>query len=328
MLEWEQIATRAFVSLRCPPGDQIFDGRLRQVNTSSASLSWIATDAIQIERTAESAVAYDGDSLLLTIQLDANSAVEQGGRTATLDAGSAAWYDPRRPYILDFPEPNQRISVIKVDRRDLPLTDAEVDGLIARRISPQTAGMSALRGLLDGVKDDAPDTASRVDASLLRLLNRVAESVLESGSMGGSEAILLSEIRGWASQHLNEPNLRIAVLARNFHLSERAIYALFERAGNSPGGWIRQQRSLRAERLLVTTDRPVADVGVACGYLDAASFTRFFRGMTGTTPTAYRERARRNLDRVSTLPDPVATRVEDHSQQSSRTKDEDGSATS
>jgi AraC-like DNA-binding protein len=49
-----------------------------------------------------------------------------------------------------------------------------------------------------------------------------------------------------------------------------------------------QTRLAAAARLLVETDRPVADIAYDCGFYDHSALTRAFRSATNLTPTQFR----------------------------------------
>lgn len=65
----------------------------------------------------------------------------------------------------------------------------------------------------------------------------------------------------------------------------------------TPSQLITQTRLSAASQLLEATDRPVAEVALACGFYDHSAFTRAFRAATGMTPTAFRVQASRAKDR-------------------------------
>jgi AraC family transcriptional regulator, exoenzyme S synthesis regulatory protein ExsA len=56
----------------------------------------------------------------------------------------------------------------------------------------------------------------------------------------------------------------------------------------APRQWINQQRLQHARMLLQTTDQPVADVALACGFESASHFIRIFRRAFGATPQTIR----------------------------------------
>lgn len=58
--------------------------------------------------------------------------------------------------------------------------------------------------------------------------------------------------------------------------------------GETPHRWLVERRLARAERLLRESGAPIADIALACGFVDQAHLTRAYRGRRGTTPGAVR----------------------------------------
>ena len=73
-----------------------------------------------------------------------------------------------------------------------------------------------------------------------------------------------------------------------FHFS-RAFTAVF---GDSPYAYMLQMRLTEACRLLEKGGQPVAEVALACGFNDAATFTRAFKRHHGRPPSSFMDRAR------------------------------------
>ncbi|ORE90367.1 AraC family transcriptional regulator [Aurantimonas sp. 22II-16-19i] len=69
--------------------------------------------------------------------------------------------------------------------------------------------------------------------------------------------------------------------------------AFHRTTGVAPYQWLKQQRLSAASRLLVCTDRAIADIASCCGFADQAHLTRAFKDAFGTTPASFR-RARRS----------------------------------
>ncbi|MBF8744016.1 AraC family transcriptional regulator [Pseudomonas putida] len=61
--------------------------------------------------------------------------------------------------------------------------------------------------------------------------------------------------------------------------------------GLSPQAWRLLARMEKAKRLL-TTDTPLTDIGLECGFCDQAHFTRAFSRLVGQPPKAWRLAAR------------------------------------
>ena len=66
-----------------------------------------------------------------------------------------------------------------------------------------------------------------------------------------------------------------------------------QQTGISPGLYLRRVRIEKAKELLETSPFGVTDIAVTVGYSSNSTFTRAFRSVTGMTPKAYREQARK-----------------------------------
>ncbi|HSH42600.1 MAG TPA: AraC family transcriptional regulator [Arenicellales bacterium] len=97
---------------------------------------------------------------------------------------------------------------------------------------------------------------------------------------------------GWISQHLHEA-FDTADVAAAVGLSPAGLRALFHRrVGQPPRDWISAARIDRAARLLVTTDRPISDIALACGFGEQSALTRAFKRRHGEPPARWRRRRR------------------------------------
>jgi AraC family transcriptional regulator len=84
--------------------------------------------------------------------------------------------------------------------------------------------------------------------------------------------------------------IRVQDLARLSHLSpsyfSKAFRADFKR---SPHAYVVERRITRAQQLMLTTDKPLANIAAACGLSDQAHLTRLFRRVVGESPAAWRK---------------------------------------
>ncbi|MDG6105523.1 DJ-1/PfpI family protein [Dactylosporangium aurantiacum] len=92
-----------------------------------------------------------------------------------------------------------------------------------------------------------------------------------------------------ALEHLEDPALDVPHLAAAVHLSRRTFDRRFrETTGVSPLRWLLQQRVLRAQHVLSTTDLDVDSVARACGFSDGVALRPHFRRLVGVPPQSYR----------------------------------------
>jgi transcriptional regulator GlxA family with amidase domain len=98
----------------------------------------------------------------------------------------------------------------------------------------------------------------------------------------------LAATRTWALDRLHEPLTR-ADLAAHARTSVRTLTRRFQdETGLSPLQWLLNQRVLRAQELLETTDLPMNQVAQLSGLATTDSLRQHLSRRTGLTPSAYR----------------------------------------
>lgn len=84
--------------------------------------------------------------------------------------------------------------------------------------------------------------------------------------------------------------LSVPVLARAVGLSRRQLERLFvEETGKSPAAFAAQMRVQYADWLMATTDNPLTEIALECGYCDVAHFSRSYKAHFGTSPSLARQ---------------------------------------
>lgn len=103
----------------------------------------------------------------------------------------------------------------------------------------------------------------------------------------------LVEAKRHVDAHLADPALSVATAALALKLSERSLYALFERQGTSFAAHVRQRRLEECRAALIAQPtRPVIDIAFAWGFGSMPSFYRAFQAAFGLSPSDLREAAR------------------------------------
>lgn len=87
--------------------------------------------------------------------------------------------------------------------------------------------------------------------------------------------------------------INIDELARLTRLSSSYFSVAFRVSfGTSPHDYISRHRVDRAKHLMKTTQTPLCDIALQCGFSDQSHLSRVFRRFAGTTPAAWRRLAR------------------------------------
>ena len=92
----------------------------------------------------------------------------------------------------------------------------------------------------------------------------------------------------WAMEHLDQV-ITVEQLAAHARRSPRTFARHFRaETGTTPLQWLLAQRIEAAQRMLETTDVPVAEVAIDCGFGSSAALRVHFGRVVGTSPAAYR----------------------------------------
>lgn len=90
-----------------------------------------------------------------------------------------------------------------------------------------------------------------------------------------------------------EDGTSIATIAEALNMSRSHFFRAFrESTGISPYQWLLKQRIDNAQRLLRTTNLPLSEIALHCGFSDQSHFTRIFSRDVGVTPKVWRQRVR------------------------------------
>lgn len=105
---------------------------------------------------------------------------------------------------------------------------------------------------------------------------------------GGLPPRQLQRILDFVEAHLDQ-ELRLEILAQLLDMSQFHFSRLFKQSlGLSPYQYLIQQRVERAKSLLKTSDRPIVDIALECGFNSHSHLSKQFRQVTGITPKAFR----------------------------------------
>jgi AraC-like DNA-binding protein len=132
------------------------------------------------------------------------------------------------------------------------------------------------------------------DEALSGWLRRTLERIFEAMErQNRSEVpVLVTAALDYLRRHMDREVTR-EDLARHVGVSAGHLSQLLkERTGRSFVEMLREVRVQEAAKLLLETDRPLAEVAAACGFCDQSYMTHVFRDLRGLTPKQYRDRVR------------------------------------
>ncbi len=152
-------------------------------------------------------------------------------------------------------------------------------------------------------------SAAGIDASLhivrqdfgSRVANSVARRLVLPPHRDGGQAQYIapskprtgkamSEVIDWARRNLNQP-LSVARMASKAAMSERTFQRRFKaETGAAPMAWLQRERLFLAQEWLETSNAPLAEIALSCGYPSLDTFRIAFKRTLGVAPASYKAR--------------------------------------
>lgn len=137
--------------------------------------------------------------------------------------------------------------------------------------------------------DAFPKQDSLRERELSALLERLLITASRSLITDGEKNIKLTNALRYIGANYSA-DIRISDLAATEHLSvSRFNYLFKEQMGMPPTKFILRLRMSCAKELLISTDLPVKQIGIMCGYTDPHFFSKVFKDFCGTSPAEYRK---------------------------------------
>jgi transcriptional regulator GlxA family with amidase domain len=89
------------------------------------------------------------------------------------------------------------------------------------------------------------------------------------------------------------PEVSMATIADALNMSRGQFFRTFrETTGTTPYQWVLNQRLDHARQMLRTTDLPLAQIALHCGFFDQSHLTRIFSREMGVSPGRWRRESR------------------------------------
>jgi AraC family transcriptional regulator len=160
------------------------------------------------------------------------------------------------------------------------------------RPDPVLSMLSALL-LRAAVHEERTDRGLFVEQFTFSVLTYFAERY---GGLRARDPVVKNGLAPWQERRSKEmlrasigSDLSIATVAAVCRLTPNHFGRCFKRStGDTPYQYLTRLRLEEAKRLMLTAQRSLAEIALACGFGDQSHFTRIFSRNVGTSPAAWR----------------------------------------
>jgi AraC-like DNA-binding protein len=274
---------------------QPFTGYVNQFLIGPMSVTRVTSTPTHVERTRRDVAAHDPDLIHLSVQLTGSCIFQQDGRATEVRAGEMVLLDTSRPLAAITPAPYDLV-VLECSRLLLGVnagpslrTAQPLRGDVARTlVAPFVTRLA--HGLADGSVSESDTDLGESALYLLRALCADGEDTRDGGRHQ-APGTMLSRLKVYIEEHLDDPDLRPDRIAAAHYISTRYLQKLFKAEGLTVTEWIRQRRLAACRRDLrdpVLADDTILGIASRWGLTNPAHFSRSFRAAYGCTPSEYR----------------------------------------
>lgn len=130
-----------------------------------------------------------------------------------------------------------------------------------------------------------PYYAQKNSAQLTEILIEIYKK--DAFSQKNEDSFNAEEIAGYIREHLSE-DINNVTLAERFHFHKNYLSSQFARCYGKPiHQYILEMRIIRAVSLLESGRKSISEISESVGFKDSNYFARYFKKITGVSPTAY-----------------------------------------
>lgn len=293
---WADVVTQTFVSLECDAPDRMnFHGDVRHRQIGLVGITDVRASAMRASRTRATIARAPSDDVVVVLHLAGTCHAGQRSAAADLAPRAAAMVTTDECYFFDFPDGFRQL-VLKLPKCLLAEERIEPAG---RESLLLTAGPARLLQQLALSSLDDPATFSAEEtigieqafADLLRsaAIHRDPRADAHGTPSRHADACL------FIRQHLADPALTPAAVARHVGMSARNLARLFAHNGTTIERTIWRERLAAARRDLTDPrlcECSITEIAFSWGFGDAAHFSRSFSAAYGLAPSAFRKTRR------------------------------------
>jgi AraC-like DNA-binding protein len=290
---WADVVAQTFVPLECDTRERrAFSGSIRHRRIGRIGITDVSASAQRVRRTRSKIAQAPRDDLIVVVSVVGQCNVGQRSNAASLSAGDGAIVSAQEPYFFEFPDAFRQL-VLKVPSQ-LLRAPAGYDHSLRIASGPANLLRHLSIAVLESPEHGAIEEEAAIERAIMELLRSAAVPEPAPGLAANAATARYAQACAYIQRNLSDPALGPAALAAHVGLSARSLARLFAMNGETIERSIWRRRLAAARDDLANLDlrhRSITDIAFACGFNDAAHFSRSFSNAYGLTPRQFRAKA-------------------------------------
>lgn len=295
---WREVICRHYTQVDITSklaSDFAAETQITQLN--QLQVSRVRCGAVSIQKQRREIERPDQDAYFVAVLLSGQYALEQNGRTATLQPGEMVLYDASQPHRIYCDGDFSKL-IFAVPRATLLTRFSRPDlctaiGLTKQQSTAMVAAdfLKSWSARLPQLSQSALDTLCETSLDLLGLA--LAEIRPNNIKSSRSQAVALLEIKRHVDQRLADPTLNAVAIAQAVGLSPRYINALFEQEQQSLMRYVLQRRLERCHQTIAqrqSLELTISQIAFRWGFNNLSHFSRVFKKQYGVSPSELKDK--------------------------------------
>ena len=294
---WQDAICEIYLRVECSAQSQSsYDGFVREIRFGEVTLTDTLSSPQSVLRNSRHIAQLEKDCYYMGLAQSGNINVRQAKSSMTMHAGVGALFNANEPYELRC-DTKLRSFWVELPRQAFA-------SRFALERPPLTARLNLSRGLgriavefcsalaLEGANLD-PQSRARLGEQFMDILALAISS--EPDRRTSTEACVQSGrlllVKNYIDEHLGDPDMSLADIAKRNGISLRTLHQLFQPMGMSASEWLRTRRLQRCYDMLTSArhdEKSITEIAYSAGFNSSSHFSNLFREQFGLRPSDVR----------------------------------------
>lgn len=246
-------------------------------------------------------IREDGiDDFLISMPRSARVTLAQLGRSVCLQPGTFALYSTRQPGSFEITPGTAsdpfELTHVRISGALLRQCVPHIDACCLRSIEVRPGAVRIMQSLIDAVLNEGwALTEAQIRPFSQLLMDAVANFVNFAPELADLTTAAASSVdkaklaaQAYIAEHLTEPDLNLAEIARHCGVSVRYLHKIFATSGQTVSDFIRDSRLAQCRKSLQTPAllaKSVTEIALMWGFNDSSSFGRAYKTKYGVVPS-------------------------------------------